>query len=122
MSLQYVKTCKKCNKRDLSWNKTWYDHSGKWQLVNHKNKDGDWCVNNIIKPKETKSTKKDYTICPLCIKTSFGYCKNDEYDYHKKLYHPNNETLSELDYIGNFMTAYTIKKFWKHDSHYAKYV
>ena len=52
-----MKTCNKCGKRDLSWNKTWYDHSGKWQLVNHKNKDDKWCVNNSLKPKEPKGTK-----------------------------------------------------------------
>ncbi len=53
-----MKTCKKCGKRDLSWNKSWYDHSGKWQLVNHKNKEDGWCVNNSLKPKEPKASKK----------------------------------------------------------------
>ena len=54
-----MKTCNKCGKKDLSWNVSWHQHSGKWQLINHKNKDGEWCVNNSLKPKENKLTKKD---------------------------------------------------------------
>jgi hypothetical protein len=87
-----MKTCKKCGKRDLSWNKSWYDHSGKWQLVNHKNKEDGWCVNNSLKPKEPKASKKDYTICPLCSESDFGYCLNIEYVKHMELHHPNGET------------------------------
>tara|TARA_R110000765_G_scaffold33519_2_gene76729 strand:- start:423 stop:710 length:288 start_codon:yes stop_codon:yes gene_type:complete len=87
-----MKICKKCGKRDLDWNRSWFEYSGRWQLINHKNTDGEWCVNNSIKPKEKKSTKKDYTICPLCSESEFGYCLNTEYEEHKRKYHPNGET------------------------------
>tara|TARA_R110001599_G_scaffold65183_1_gene183710 strand:+ start:1588 stop:1875 length:288 start_codon:yes stop_codon:yes gene_type:complete len=86
-----MKTCKKCNKRDLEWNKSWFEHSGRWQLNNHKNSDGEWCVNNVKKAKENKLTKKDFTICPLCVESNFGYCLNTEYEEHKRLHHPNGE-------------------------------
>lgn len=67
--------------------------------MDHKKQDGEWCVkNNFVKSKETKSTKKDYTICPLCTGVYFGYCKNDEYEIHKIKYHPNGETRTD-DYF-----------------------
>jgi len=116
-----MKTCNKCGKKDLTWNTKWHDYSGKWQLTNHKNKDGDWCVNNIIKPKETKLTKKDFTMCPLCTDSNFGKCLTKDYDEHKRKFHPNNEVLTELDYIHEHMSAYAIKRYWKHDPHYSKF-
>jgi hypothetical protein len=90
-----MKTCKKCGKKDLDWNKSWFAYMGRWQLTNHKNKEGEWCVNNTMKAKEPKSTKKDYTICPLCTGSYFGYCRNDEYEEHKRLHHPNGETRDD---------------------------
>jgi RNA polymerase subunit RPABC4/transcription elongation factor Spt4 len=86
-----MKKCNKCGKTDLSWNKEWFKYSNKWQLTNHKNDDGEWCVNNLIKPKGSKITKKDYTICPLCSESDFGYLLNYEYVEHMELHHPNNE-------------------------------
>lgn len=93
------KKCNRCHKNGLDWNKEYFDKSGKWQLMDHKKQDGEWCVkNNFVKSKETKSTKKDYTICPLCTGVYFGYCKNDEYEIHKIKYHPNGETRTD-DYF-----------------------
>ena len=93
-----MKTCNKCGKTDRDWNKPWFESMGRWQLINHKNKEGEWCVNNIARVKEPKSTKKDYTLCPLCTGSYFGYCRNDEYDEHKRLHHPNGETRDD-DYF-----------------------
>jgi|TARA_R110000824_G_scaffold6766_4_gene31199 hypothetical protein len=83
--------CNRCGKTDLSWNKEWFKHDKKWKLSNHKNDDGDWCVNNIIVPKGLKTTKVDYIVCPLCMESDFGYCLKSEYETHKKKYHPNDE-------------------------------
>ena len=116
-----MKTCNKCGKKDLSWNVSWHQHSGKWQLINHKNKDGEWCVNNSLKPKENKLTKKDFTVCPLCTDSNFGYCLNKDYEEHKKRFHPNGEVLTNLDYMHEHQSAYTTKRFWKHDPHYSKF-
>ena len=93
-----MKTCKRCGKKDLGWNRKWQEYSGRWQLDNHKNKDGEWCISNIIKPKLIKITKKDFTICPLCYDTNFGYCRNEDYEKHEKMFHPNGEVLTNKDF------------------------
>ena len=87
------KKCNRCGKNGLDWNKEHFDKTGKWNLMDHKKKDGEWCVrNNFVKSKEEKSTKKDYTICPLCSESDFGYCLNTEYVEHMEKHHPNGET------------------------------
>tara|TARA_R110002051_G_scaffold152947_1_gene225482 strand:- start:602 stop:889 length:288 start_codon:yes stop_codon:yes gene_type:complete len=93
-----MKTCNKCGKKDLDWNRSWFEYSNRWQLINHKNKDGEWCINNSLKPKEKKLTKKDYTVCPLCSESEFGYYLNIEYEEHKRKYHPNGEIRNNSYY------------------------
>lgn len=118
-----MKTCNKCGRKVVGWNKPYFEKSGKWRLVDHKTIDGKWCIrNNIVEQKEKKITKKDFTICPLCTDSNFGKCLTKEYDEHKRKFHPNNEVLTNLDYIHENMSAYTIKRYWKHDPHYSKYV
>ena len=93
------KKCNRCHKGGLDWNKEYFEKSGKWKLMDHKKQDGEWCVkNNFVKSKESKSTKKDYTICPLCTGAYFGYCMNNEYEKHKRIHHPNNETRDDEYY------------------------
>lgn len=89
--------------------------------MDHRKKDGEWCVNNDHrKPKETK---RDVRLCELCSETSFGLCVGEEgLKKHKEKFHPNGEILSELDYIHENLSAYTLKRFWKHDPHYEKYL
>ena len=117
------KKCNRCGKNGLDWNKDHFNKTGKWQLMDHRKKDGEWCINNNHKkPKETKLTKKDFTMCSLCTDSNFGKCLTKDYDEHKRKFHPNNEVLTNLDYIHENMSAYTIKRYWKHDPHYSKYV
>lgn len=93
------KKCNRCHKNGLDWNKEYFDRSGKWKLMDHRKQDGEWCVkNNFVKSKESKSTKKDYTICPLCEESNFGYCRNSEYEEHKIKHHPNNEPRDNTYY------------------------
>jgi len=46
---------------------------------------------------------------------------NKDYEEHTKRFHPNGEVLTDLDYIHEHQSAYTTKKFWKHDPHYSKF-
>jgi hypothetical protein len=113
------KSCNRCGKRGLTWDQDFHRKTGKWKLENHKTVTGKWCN----KPKEvTMGRKSDYYVCELCSETNFGKVRIEEKGEHIKMFHPNNEKLSELDYINENMTAYTIKRYWKHDPHYEKYV
>ena len=68
-------------------------------------------------------TKKDCILCPLCTESNFGLCRSEkQYELHKKVHHPNGETLTDLDYHAPFISKYTIKTFYKSDPHYLKYV
>ena len=117
------KKCNRCGKGGLDWNREYFEKKGKWQIMDHKKKDGEWCVrNNYVKQEKEKITKKDFTVCPLCTESNFGYLLNSEYEEHKKKFHPNGEILTDLDYIHKHQSAYTTKKFWKHDPHYEKYL
>lgn len=88
-----MKTCKKCGRKVVGWNKPYFEKSGKWRLVDHKTIDGVWCIrNNIVEQKEKKITKKDCILCPLCSETNFGLCRSKEdFERHTKMYHPNGE-------------------------------
>ena len=104
------KKCNRCGKGGLDWNREYFEKKGKWQLMDHKKKDGEWCVrNNYVKQEKEKIT-------------NFGYLLNSEYEEHKKKFHPNGEILTDLNYIHKHQSAYTTKKFWKHDPHYEKYL
>ncbi len=112
------KTCKRCGAMNLEWDRVYHDATGKWKLMEHKNKSGKWCG----KVKQEVLSKVDAILCDLCSETSFGLCRSQEgYEQHLKKYHPNGEVLSELDYTHEFMSHYTLKTFWKHDPHYSKY-
>jgi len=115
------KKCNRCGKGGLDWNREYFEKKGKWQLMDHKKKDGEWCVrNNYVKQKETK---RDIRLCELCSETSFGMCVGEQgLKEHKEKFHPNGEVLSELDYIAAHQSKFTTKKFWKHDPHYEKYL
>ncbi len=62
-----MKTCNKGGKTDLDWNKPWVESMGRWQLNNHKNKDGECCRSPVKKANafetikyETNSKKQPY--------------------------------------------------------------
>ena len=119
-----MKTCNKCGKRGLYWNKEYFEKNGKWKLSDHRNKDGEWCIkSNFIKKEFKQTSKKDCILCPLCTESNFGLCRSEkQYELHKKVHHPNGETLTDLDYHAPFISKYTIKTFYKSDPHYLKYV
>lgn len=113
------KTCNRCGKKGLGWDLEFHKKMGKWKLDNHR-VNGKWCN----KPKEiTMSGKKsDYDICELCDTTPYGKFLKGDKEEHLRKYHPNNEVLTELDYIAS-MTKLSNHwlKFWKSDKHYNKY-
>ena len=115
-----MKTCNKCGKSDLSWNQRHHERTGKWQLSDHKNKEGDWCVRNNKQKSSYITNKKDFIMCELCKDSSFGLCRSQEdYKKHQKIYHPNGEVLTELDWKAAMGINRMTLKNWKSDAHYS---
>lgn len=116
------KTCNKCGKSNLDWNKRHHERTGKWQLSDHKNKEGEWCVKNNIEKKSYVASKKDIIMCEYCKDSNFGMCRNEkDYKAHVKAYHPNHEILTSLDYMikhSGKISRYVLKN-WKSDAHYS---
>lgn len=116
------KTCNKCGKKELEWNKKHHERTGKWKLEDHKNKEGEWCVRNDVKSKSYIASKKDIILCEYCKDSNFGLCRSKEdYIAHVKAYHPNREILTNLDYMmqhNGKMDRATLKN-WKSDAHYS---
>ena len=113
------KTCNKCGMKGLSWDKESHDKTGRWKLMDHKNKDGDWCSKNNNKK---QNHQEDHMLCDLCEETSFGLCRTEErYKIHKKVYHPNNEVLTELDWKMKMNHNSKPHDNWSFDPHYHKY-
>lgn len=115
------KTCNKCGRNNLSWNKKHHERTGKWKLEDHKNKDGEWCTRNDNVKKSFITSKKDVIMCPFCRESNFGLCRSKEdYETHVKAYHPNGEKLTNLDYMfKHSKVSRTVLKNWKSDSHYS---
>ena len=76
----------------FTWQKT--VNEANWM----QNEQGDWhdCPMNQKhqEPKYTRSTKYEYEKCKFCP----HFIQINEMDYHLKLWHPNNEILTEEDY------------------------
>ena len=112
------KTCNRCGKTGLEWDIKFHSKMGKWKLENHKH-NGVWCN----KPKEILMIEKtDYEFCPLCNDSVFGKCKKENLPEHLKVYHPNGEVLTDLDWKikMNKSSNYWLK-YWTSDKHYYKY-
>mgnify|MGYP000037952516 CR=1 FL=1 len=99
-----MKTCNKCGKKDLSWNVSWHQHSGKWQLINHKNKDGEWCVNNTLKPKENFILYHGHLLVSENVKAALFLI-----DVYK-------ETDYQLVIASNYKNTEVIKEVLKHEN------
>ena len=113
-----MKTCNRCGTKNLQWDMHYHEITGKWKLLEHKTSKGKVCG----RVKQEVLSKVTAILCDLCSETPFGLCRSqEEYEQHLKKYHPNGEVLSELDYIHENMSKYTIKRYWKHDPHYDKY-
>lgn len=116
------KTCNKCGVKGLWWNKKHHEKTGKWQLIDHKNKKGEWCVRNLD-PNYRPEKKSSIILCELCSETSFGMCRSEsDYKQHKHIYHPNNEVLTELDWKMKATPNEIPHVNWSSDPHYSKYV
>lgn len=116
------KTCNKCGKGNLGWNKKYHDKTGKWKLDDHKNKEGEWCIRNNNEKKSYITNKKDVIICEYCKDSSFGLCRSKkDYEAHVKAYHPNHEILTDLDYKMKHSGKVNknVLKNWKSDAHYS---
>ena len=106
-----LKTCNRCGRKVDGWNKPFFEKTGKWKLVDHKTKDGDWCIrNNFVEKKYDKIKKSDFVKCELCLGNS-GHCYVDDFferhphiaghtlKEHKEQWHPNNEILDDYDFM-----------------------
>ena len=117
------KTCNRCGAMNLDWDHAYHDATGKWKLMQHKNKYGKWCGKVPEKVMNKPLTKNDVFLCELCSESSFGLCRSiEKLEEHLKKYHPTNEILTDLDYM---MMVNGIPKsvlyYWKDDPHYEKY-
>jgi len=113
------KTCNRCGKRGLDWDLEFHKKMGKWKLENHKTVNGKWCN----KPKEIlMGRKSDYDLCELCSESNFGKLRKESKSEHLRIYHPNGEMLTELDWRCMMVkpASYWLK-YWTHDKHYYKY-
>lgn len=114
------KICNRCGVKNLTWNIRHHEKTGKWQLIDHKNKDGKWCVRNKSQPLSQNNIK--IILCDLCTGTSFGLCRGEsEYEKHMKMYHPENEVLTELDWNMRLTPKEKVSDGWSCDPHYKKY-
>jgi hypothetical protein len=94
-----MKTCNKCGKKGLFWNREYFEKNGKWKLNDHRNKDNEWCIrNNTIIKEIIKITKKDYIHCEFCGDSDFGWLRKENYKEHIKIHHPNGEIRNNSYY------------------------
>ena len=115
------KQCNKCGKRGLIWDKDFHKVTGKWKLESHRRADGKWC--NKPPEKIMPTRKREIVLCELCDGTSFGMCRSrEDYYQHKKIYHPNNERMTELDWRMKMTPREKPHTNWSSDPHYARYV
>lgn len=116
------KTCMRCGKKGLTWDKDFHKQSGKWKLENHKRDDGKWCN----KPPEVLRirSKEEMILCPYCESSSFGLFKKEEefkLQAHIKSYHPNGEILTDLDYKMMVGFPVGLLRYWTSDASFYKY-
>lgn len=116
------KTCTRCGKKGLNWDKDFHSKTGKWKLDNHKRDDGKWCN----KPPETllSASKEDCQLCPLCGSSNFGLIKSrdpEDLKAHLNMWHPNGESMTDLDFKMHSGMPVVYLKYWAHDPHYYKY-
>lgn len=114
-----LKTCNKCKKSNLDWDKIFHTKTGKWKLENHKRADGKWCNKP---PEELMMRKKsDVIVCQLCIDSNFGLCLKENMQDHMDNFHADGSSLTDLDYkIMNGMNNMYLR-WWHNDPHYYKY-
>lgn len=106
-----TKTCNKCGKSDLGWNKQAFKDTGKWKLEAHKDSNSDWCIKPYKKVVRMYMGKKsDYVKCKLCLGNS-GHCFVDGFferhpevnghtlSEHTAQWHPNGEILDDIDFM-----------------------
>ena len=113
------KTCNKCGKRGLSWDRDFHKKTKKWKLENHRRADGKWWN----KPPQKLFSKSKVILCSLCKDSNFGLCRSeDDYERHLKGYHSSGETLTNLDYMYQHSNLKGVNLFyWRSDPHYEKY-
>ncbi len=117
------KICNKCGVKGLWWNKKHFEKTGKWQLIDHKDKKGEWCIRNSAPKLIVDSFKEKPRLCEYCIESNFGLCRTEkDYKSHVRAYHPKKEILTNLDYMFQHGRLQGVNlENWKSDSHYKKY-
>ena len=116
------KTCNKCGKKELEWNRKHHERTGKWKLEDHKDKQGEWCTKSDMIKKNNIASKKDVILCEYCKDSNFGLCRSKkDYEAHVKSYHPKKEILTNLDYMmmHSGKVNKEVLKNWKSDAHYS---
>jgi|TARA_R110000824_G_scaffold273582_2_gene462064 hypothetical protein len=114
------KICRRCGTGRLEWNKKHHEKTKKWQLEDHKTKEGKWCLRNNIQIEKKIET---IILCEYCKESNFGLCRSEkDYKAHIKAYHPNKEILTTLDYMFLHCGLKGVNlESWKSDSHYKNY-
>lgn len=117
------KSCNRCGTDKLYWNKKHFEKTGKWQLIDHKNKKGEWCVRNNAPKIMVTDIKEKVRLCEYCEESNFGLCRTEkDYKAHVKTYHPKKEILTNLDYMFMHCRLKGVNLInWKSDTHYEKY-
>jgi len=116
------KTCLRCGKGGLTWDKEFHTKTGKWKLENHKRDDGKWCN----KPPEIMMVRTidECQFCPLCAGSSFGLIKSKnpkDLELHMTNIHPNGEIKTDLDFRMEMGMHPLFLKYWSNDIHFFKY-
>ena len=117
------KTCNKCGVKGLWWNKKHFEKTGKWQLIDHKDKKCEWCVRNNAPKIDVFDKTSKIILCEYCEDSNFGLCRSTkDYQAHLKAYHSNKEILTNLDYMFGHSNLQGVNLInWKSDPHYEKY-
>ena len=75
--------CNACGEKDLTWDQSWFENTGKWRLWSAQKESPHLCHKN--KPKE-KIIKK--ISCPKCNALGIGrYIQADKFQEHIKTEH-----------------------------------
>jgi len=89
-----TKTCNRCKKEGLEWDRVNYENTGKWRLVGSDLKPH----RCIFKKRIDKLILKWHLIhCGMCPQ-GCGWCTKDQLERHNNIYHPNGEIV-ETQYV-----------------------
>jgi len=88
------KTCNRCKKEGLEWDRVHHENTGKWILAE------DGVPHRCLFKKKTDKLILKYhlTHCGMCP-DGCGWCTKDQLERHNSIYHPHGEIV-ETQYVG----------------------